>query len=201
MNITDYFNPVDFSAFYPGGSSPERYLAGPAVERVTQSFIDGRLLHPDAVIIGVPYDQGERQAPGRQVPDAVRSHLYRLAPVDRRLRIADLGNLKPPTSAKGLFLALRDVIESLQQQNIAAVVLGGSQELSLGIAEAFKSQVKQLTSENRKYKKTLNTIKKQLFETRMMTLKGDLAVKLFNHFNLNKKQKIKIIERFDSAYT
>ncbi len=69
------------------------------------------------------------------------------------------------------------------------------------VAEAFKSQVKQLTSENRKYKKTLNTIKKQLFETRMMTLKGDLAVKLFNHFNLNKKQKIKIIERFDSAYT
>ena len=67
------------------------------------------------------------------------------------------------------------------------------------VVESFRKKVKQLTSENKKYKNYLQKINQQLNEAKCLQMKGNYAIKLFNKFNLTKNQKMAIIENFDRA--
>lgn len=138
MNLPDYFEPVDFESIKSKSNPLGKYALGPEIEKNTQKFAHKNLDKTDVVIFGVPVKNGEPQKKG--TPDKIRTALYRLAAFDTTLKIADLGNLKPATSAKGTFLALRDVVEYLREMNIVSVILGGSQDLTTGICEAFKNE-------------------------------------------------------------
>jgi formiminoglutamase len=138
MNLPDYFEPVDFSAITTGINPLGKYSLGPEIEKNTQKFVQTNLSGIDAAIIGVPVENGEPQKNG--TPNKIKSALYNLAAFDNNLTITDLGNLKPATSAKGTFLALRDVVEYLREMNVVAVILGGSQDLTTGICEAFQNE-------------------------------------------------------------
>jgi len=66
--------------------------------------------------------------------------LYWLAGFQTKINIADFGNLKTAKTQKAIQLALRDVVEYLKDLGVVTVVLGGSQDLSFGISQAFKLQ-------------------------------------------------------------
>jgi arginase family enzyme len=138
MNLADYFEPVDFSRF-TDGNPLGKYALGPVIEKSSERISDDAFQKLDAVILGVPVENGKPQKKGTSAPDKIRNELYRLAALAPNLNIADLGNLKPATSPKGTYLALRDVVEYLRELKVVAIILGGSQDLTLGIAEAFKN--------------------------------------------------------------
>lgn len=137
MNLPDYFEPVDFKAVATEKNPLGKYSLGPEIEKTTLTFAQTNLASLDIALIGVPLENGEQKKNG--LPDKIRKALYKLAAFNNNLKIADLGNLKPATSAKGTFLALRDVIEYLREMKVVAVILGGSQDLTTGICEAYSN--------------------------------------------------------------
>jgi len=139
MNLSDYFEPVDFSRFKSDRHPWGQFSLGTAVEK-TGSILSGNLLSKlDVAIIGVPFEYGDSTPKGISVPDSIRQYLYHLVAIEKKLNIADLGNLKSATTRKGIFLALRDVIEYLHEANVVAVIIGTGQEFTYGICEAFKN--------------------------------------------------------------
>lgn len=140
MNLTDYFNPVDFTGITGGVNPLGKYGLGYAVSKDSESIDQKALSNAHVAIVGVPVNNGKRQKKGACSPDLTRKGLYKLASLGTDLKIIDLGNLKPAKSRKGTLLALRDIVEYLNQLEVLVIVLGGSQDLTTGIAEAFKSK-------------------------------------------------------------
>ncbi len=140
MNLTDYFEPVDFSQYKDDGRSLGKYGLGQAIEKINRKLTGKSSKPPRVVIFGVPADHGKPHKKGASAPDKIRNALYSLAAIDDKVEVADLGNLKSSKNQRGTFYAIRDVVEYLREQNIITVILGGSQELTAGICEAFKSE-------------------------------------------------------------
>lgn len=140
MNLPDYFEPVDFETYKPSFNSLGKYALGPAIEKATANLFETSGKKPDVLIIGVPFENGKIQKKEVSVPDNIRRALYGLAVINSNIRIADAGNLKSTSSLKGIFLAIRDITEYLKEMGVVPVFLGGSQELTSGICEAFKNE-------------------------------------------------------------
>ena len=139
MEVFDYFDPVDFSQFAELENSAGKFSLGNNVESFTTKLSVSNISRANVVIFGVPVDNGKVETGAAQAPGLIRKELYRLAALNPKLNIADLGDLKPASGLKGTFLALRDVIEYLYELGVATVVIGGSQDLTTGICEAFKN--------------------------------------------------------------
>jgi len=137
MALHDYFEPVDFSKFTTQTNPLGKFALGVAMEKMNKKYAGENPAAPDVALVGVPVENGVPKKNSN--PDAIRSALYRLAAFNKNLKIADLGNLKPATSFKGTLLALRDVVEYLREMNVVTVVIGGTQELTAGICEAWKN--------------------------------------------------------------
>ena len=139
MDLTSYFEPFDFKNTTEGTAPLGDYGLGPSISSFSKPTDENILKNTQAVILGVPVHNGVRQKEQACSPDRIRNVLYKLASFETNIRIVDLGNMKPSKSKKGTLLALRDVVEHLRQLNIVVVVLGGSQELTIGICEAFNN--------------------------------------------------------------
>lgn len=137
MNLSDYFEPVDFSRFKSGPNPLGKFSLGTAIEKSAGKF-SGNLSSLDAALIGLPFEDGKKQKKDKSTPDKIRQALYRLAVPHDNLRIADFGNLKSATTQKGVFFALRDVVEYLREAEVTAIFMGAGQEFTTGICEAFK---------------------------------------------------------------
>ena len=137
MNLSDYFYPVDFEQFSNEINILGRFGLGQAIQNSTPAFLEAGWKGQGIAIVGAPAEHGVYKRKGASAPDKIRSALYKLAAAGTQRDIADLGNLKPATNLKGTLLALRDVVEYLRDMNVVTVVLGGSQELTAGICEAF----------------------------------------------------------------
>ena len=72
-------------------------------------------------------------------PNKIREELYQLSKFDSNLNIADFGNLKPASSLKGNYKAIRDIVEYFHELKIVAVIIGGSQDLTVGVCEVFQN--------------------------------------------------------------
>lgn len=93
---------------------------------------------PTVAIWGVGSRKGNRKKGQLHTPDIVRKALYQLSNFPASIRIVDLGNLKPAKSEKDILFAVRDITEYLREQGIVSLFLGGDQDLSVGIARAFR---------------------------------------------------------------
>ena len=140
MNLPDYFDPVDFSQIKSNGYPQGKYSLGVAVEKDSTAISSSALTKMDVALIGVPFENGQWQKKNNSAPDNIRKALYRLAAINSKLHITDLGNLKPGTSTRGTFLALRYAVEYLLETDVIPVIVGGSQDLTLGICEAFQNK-------------------------------------------------------------
>ncbi len=139
MDIRNYFDPVDSSLLAACSGKPERYFLGEAIAKATGNFNGPHFNYPDIAIIGAPFDNGKYDNNQGQTIKIIRDCLYRLALPWSQPVIADLGNLKPATTKRGSFLALRDVIEFCTEMNVATIVIGGSHDLTAGICESFRN--------------------------------------------------------------
>lgn len=136
MDILHYFHPVNFSLH--NRISGWKYTLGFSVEKVTLEFTKGRQ-KPDVVVFGVPYNHEVQGSDSLTTPGKIRKELYLLSHPGRDLKVADLGDLKISGTKKGIHLAVRDITEYFHTIGIRIVVLGGSQELTVGICNAFRS--------------------------------------------------------------
>jgi|LSQX01.2.fsa_nt_gb arginase family enzyme len=139
MDIMNYFEPVDPAAITTFGGKPDKYSLAGAIS-VTSGNITGSNFHDlDIAIIGVPFHNGKFDDDQKSITERIRGYLYRLALPYSQPAIADLGNLRPATTKRGSFLALRDIIEFCNEMKVVTIVIGGSQDLTAGICEAFSN--------------------------------------------------------------
>lgn len=138
MNLFPYFDAVDFSQYANDVPFAWKNSMGASIEKNTVKLKEGRLKNIELAIIGVPFNSEQDDFKRTATPDKIRKAFYRLAGVGK-LNIIDFGNLKASTSHKGNYLALRDVVDYLSELDIVTIVLGGSQDYSYGICQAFKS--------------------------------------------------------------
>ena len=140
MDISHYFTPVDSSVFQFGKETGKTSEMNLQLNQESVKIISSELDNCDAAIIGAPFDNGKLNGGAAEAPDIIRKHFYRLHPPPGNSRIRDLGNLKPGKNKKANLLALRDVVGYLTEKDITAVIIGGSQELTAGICDAFNNE-------------------------------------------------------------
>lgn len=139
MNLHPYFDAVDFTEFAKDISFSWKYSLGANIEKRTLKFCEGNVKNIEIAIVGVPFETVNNNCVISNVPDLVRKQLYRLAG-QGNIDIIDFGNLKPANSHKGNYLALRDVVDYLSELGIVSIVLGGSQDFSYGVCQAFRNE-------------------------------------------------------------
>jgi formiminoglutamase len=139
MDLQFYFDPVDFEKFQIR-KKYTRYNLGYYIEKATAAFREGGAKPVAIALIGVPEEHGTPNKGTSGAPDMIRRYLYELSNYETSRRIVDLGNLKKGKSEQDTYFALRDVIDYLTEKEIIAVVLGGGQDLSIGIARAFRNK-------------------------------------------------------------
>ena len=139
MDLQLYFDPVDFEKFQAGNKFTRHHL-GYYIEKATTAFADSAAKPAALALIGVPDDHQTLNKGTSAAPDCIRRHLYELSNYDSSRKIVDLGNLKKGKSAQDTYFALRDVVDYLSEKETIVVVLGGGQDLSIGIARAFRNK-------------------------------------------------------------
>ena len=139
IDVRHYFDTVDFSQFSETVQSNWKYLFGAAIEKKTSSLTPQNIHKLDIAIIGAPFDSRKLDNNLSDAPDKIREELSKLSKIVTKLNIADFGNLKSATSVKGNFQAIRDIVEFFNELGIVTILIGGSQDLSIGICEAFKN--------------------------------------------------------------
>lgn len=139
MEISHYFNAIEFSAIEPDEKKLPKFSIGNKIVQAKkeQSVADFRGF--EAAIVGVPFDNGSLKSGIAMAPDKIRRQLYRLPVPGNLTKLVDFGNLSPGESTKSNLLALRDIVGYLKELDIPVIILGGSQELTGGICEAFSN--------------------------------------------------------------
>lgn len=137
MDIRHYFDAVDFSGFRESGSFYWKHSMGEIIEKNTTALSIHNIKKLDVAIIGAPFDS-RKEINTSDAPDKIRAELYQLAGFNHKINIADFGNLKPASSLKGNYQALRDIVDYFSELKIVTLIIGGSQDLTIGVSEAFQ---------------------------------------------------------------
>jgi arginase family enzyme len=137
MNLNDYFDPVELE-------KPEEFIPvtdytfGRHVKVNTPSNPIDEISDYHIALIGVPEDRNSHNKGTSLAPDRIRGKLYQLFMVNDKSKIIDLGNLKPGNTFNDTFVALRDVMIEIINNQVTAVILGGSQDLTHACFAAFE---------------------------------------------------------------
>ncbi len=132
MNIVDYFDPVSLE-------KPSINLIrgedgfGRSIKIHTPDTPLKNISDFDIAILGAGEDRGAFIKGAENAPDKIREKLYLLTSVHKKIKIADLGNLKKTENINDSYFGLRDVLLELAEKNVVAIVLGGSQDLSYSL--------------------------------------------------------------------
>lgn len=133
MEIKDYFNQTDISKLKLCNSDLQN--------RHTLLNTDKAYTHPDLrnyqlAIIGVPEQRNSPNKGTAKAPDKIREQLYKLN-YSGKAKIIDLGNIIPGKSVKDTYAAITDITSMLLSDNVIPVFLGGSQDLTIAVFEAY----------------------------------------------------------------
>lgn len=90
-------------------------------------------------IIGVPDDRRSVNSGAALAPDAIRESLYSFSRLPGRMKIADLGNLKPGTTFEDTLAGLRDVLLKILDADTIPVILGGTSALMPAIDKCLSA--------------------------------------------------------------
>jgi arginase family enzyme len=138
MDVHYYFNSVDFSTFYNSGHLSWKYSLGASIEKNSQVLSKEKIPKINIAIVGIPFDSRKENTYSPETPDKIRAELYQLSKFNTKINIADFGNLKPASTVKGNYQALRDIVDYFNELKIVTLIIGGSQDLSIGVCDAFK---------------------------------------------------------------
>lgn len=137
MNLDYYLNPVDFAGYALPKWAQKKYALSTLLEKNSQKLAPEKA---KIVLIGVEEDRNAVSPGSSLAPDRIREHLYSLNRVAPRFKVLDLGNLKIGKTASDTYFALKDVCQYFLEQGITVVIMGGSQDLTLGTTKAFEDQ-------------------------------------------------------------
>ncbi|MBR4839792.1 MAG: formimidoylglutamase [Paludibacteraceae bacterium] len=98
----------------------------------------------DVAIIGVKSDSDSINKGCAAAPDEIRKYLYSLRGGLKRLRVADLGNIRCGNDSVEASFALRDVVAELRAARVIPVVIGGSQDLTVAVYDGLKENSAEL---------------------------------------------------------
>lgn len=141
MDLRLYFDSVDFD-FFQKEKKFGKHTLGHAITKDTGSYNKGGKGKISVALIGVPNDTNTPNKGTAKAPDEIRRHLYELSEFDAALKIVDLGNLKKGKTDQDTYFALRDIIDYQKENDIISIVLGGGQDISVGIARAYHDNKK-----------------------------------------------------------
>jgi len=144
MDLNDYFHPVSLKKPLMQ-IVPEKLTFSRAIKIHTPDLPINEIYKFEIAIIGVPEDLNAFVKGSAKAPDIIRSKLYQLSALNRKLPIIDLGNLKITGKIEDTYYALRDIVTELRNNNVLPVIIGGSQDLTYGINMAFEKLNKRFT--------------------------------------------------------
>lgn len=151
MDLNDYFEPVSLEkpADTVGTSAA---MFGRSLKINTASNPIDEISNYQIALFGVNEDRNSSNTGSAAAPDIIRKKLYELYRINDRIRIIDLGNLKQTGSPQDTYFGLRDVMTDLLNNQVTAVVMGGSQDITAGLYMAFEqrtSKVNMVTIDSR----------------------------------------------------
>jgi formiminoglutamase len=139
MDLNYYFEPVSLER--PAGSvAPDELTLGRSIRINTASHPIDEISNYQLAIFGVPEDRNSTNSGASAAPNHIRQKLYELYRVNDKLRIIDLGNLKQAARPEDTYFGVRDVIAELLNNQVIAIVLGGSQDVGYGIYMAYEQR-------------------------------------------------------------
>ena len=91
-------------------------------------------------IIGVPDDRMSPSRGSALAPDAIRRALYPMARIPGKLKIADLGNLKPGVTFNDTLAGLTDLIQYLDESGVFTILIGGTSSIIQAVDKVFETR-------------------------------------------------------------
>ncbi len=137
MDLNDYFEPIALDRPEESFRSDDS-LFGRSIKIHTASIDIDEISNYNIAILGVSEDRNSGNTGSAEAVDRIRTKLYELSRVNEKLRIIDLGNLKRSANINDTYFGLRDVMMEILNNQVTAIVLGGSQDLTHGIYMAFE---------------------------------------------------------------
>ncbi len=130
MDITPYFDPVDFHAI---GFNEEEYDPWMLISDVCffhpEEKIDWREV--EFAVIGVPESRNAfHNSSCSLAPDEIRSQFYQLYKWEEDVNIVDMGNLILGNTVEDTYQVLSDIIAFFLENDIIPIILGGSNDLA-----------------------------------------------------------------------
>jgi len=95
----------------------------------------------DVVLLGVGEERISENQGTTNAPDEIRFQFYKLFKPNFPIKIADLGNLNLGKTLKDTYIALKEIVIYLRTNNVIPIILGGSQDLTYPIYEAYRKLV------------------------------------------------------------
>ncbi len=97
-------------------------------------------------LIGLTEERGTLTNKGTEkAADALRKKLYSLKRGTGHLKIVDLGNLRNGENLEDTYLRIKEVCETLIQNNVVPMLIGGSHDLDYGQFMAYENYAKPIT--------------------------------------------------------
>ena len=138
MNLNDYLNPVSLDK--PANSQlAEKSIFCRNIAIHTPDTPVVSISTYEIALVGLPETDHGNMPNMVLASDRIRASLYQLFRVNPKIRIIDLGNLKPGNTRQDTFYALRDVSAELFKNGIIIICMGGSQDLTFGTYLAFET--------------------------------------------------------------
>ena len=147
MNLNDYFDPVELNKPDDYFITSESVLGRNLKINTSNTPID-EISNYQIALFGVPEESNSYNKGTALAPDVVRNKLYQLFRINNKLRIIDLGNLKPGKTFSDTYFGLREIVSELLHNQLVSIIIGGSQDLTTGCFmgyEQFKNSINLVT--------------------------------------------------------
>lgn len=139
MDLNHYFDPVSLDRT-DDAKIPGELQFGRNLRINTPSTPIDEISNYQLAILGVPEERNSFNKGAAETPDHIRRKLYDLFRVNDKLRIIDLGNLKHTAGVEDTYYGLRDVMTDLLNNQVTAIVLGGTQDITRGLFMAYEQR-------------------------------------------------------------
>ena len=136
MNLSDYFQKVEIEKL---NFNKEDLKNKYAFLNIDKEYTDNSLSIYQIAIFAIPEQRNSKNKGTSKAPDKIREQLYSLN-YSGKLKIVDLGNLLPGKSVNDTYSAVSDIVSTLLKNNVIPIILGGSQDLTVAIYDAYCKQ-------------------------------------------------------------
>jgi formiminoglutamase len=137
MDLNSYFDPVSLDKPDKYFRFSEAMFARNITINTPSTPID-EISNYQLAIFGVTEDRNSFNTGSALAPDRIRMKLYELFRVNGKVRIIDLGNMKHAASPEDTYFGMRDVMTDLLNNQVTAIVIGGTQDITKGIFMAYE---------------------------------------------------------------